>query len=80
MASTWADYDRIGSQTQKGIAQYTLSANRQRPLAGALHAAIFNVWRRTRAQILYVAPPFVAAYLLMEWATERCVRKSILHN
>lgn len=63
----------IGSQTQKGIAAYTLSSNRQRPFAGALNAAIFNTWRRTKNQILYVLPPFVIAYSLMQWAIERCV-------
>ncbi|KAK6602544.1 cytochrome b-c1 complex subunit 8 (UcrQ family protein) [Botrytis cinerea] len=57
--------------TQKGVASYALSANRQRPLAGALNAAIFNTWRRFRGQVLYVAPPFIIAYTAMEWAIER---------
>ncbi|OXV07699.1 hypothetical protein Egran_04536 [Elaphomyces granulatus] len=56
---------------QKGIVSYSLSANRQRPLAGAFHAAIFNTWRRFRHQVLYVAPPFIIAYSLMNWANER---------
>ena len=60
-----------GSQTQKGITTYSLSANRQKPLAGALNAAIFNSWRRFRGQALYVIPPFVAAYLLLEWADKK---------
>ncbi|PQE21022.1 ubiquinol-cytochrome C reductase complex subunit protein [Rutstroemia sp. NJR-2017a WRK4] len=60
-----------GSPPQKGIASYAISGNRQRPLAGVLNAAIFNTWRRFRHQILYVAPPFVVAYLTMEWAIER---------
>lgn len=62
-----------GSQPQKGVASYALSANRQRPLAGALNAAIFNTWRRFRGQVLYVAPPFIIAYTAMEWAIERFV-------
>ncbi|QSZ33332.1 hypothetical protein DSL72_002920 [Monilinia vaccinii-corymbosi] len=62
-----------GSQPQKGVASYALSANRQRPLAGALNAAIFNTWRRFRGQVLYVAPPFIIAYTAMQWAIERFV-------
>ena len=60
-----------GSQTQKGVASYALSANRQGPLKGAFHAAIFNTWRRFSAQVLYFAPPLVAAYAVMRWAIER---------
>ncbi|RDL40297.1 uncharacterized protein BP5553_00276 [Venustampulla echinocandica] len=60
-----------GSPPQKGIITYGLSANRQRPLAGALHAAIFNTWRRFSAQVFYVVPPFVVAYAAMSWAVER---------
>jgi ubiquinol-cytochrome c reductase subunit 8 len=56
---------------QRGIITYGLSANRQRPFAGALNAAIFNTWRRFRHQILYVAPPFLIAYATMNWAIEK---------
>ncbi|KAK8089219.1 hypothetical protein PG997_004180 [Apiospora hydei] len=45
-----------GGSKQRGIITYGLSANRQNPLAGAAHAAIFNSWRRFRGQVLYVAP------------------------
>ncbi|KAI2638850.1 ubiquinol-cytochrome c reductase complex ubiquinone-binding protein [Hypomontagnella submonticulosa] len=61
----------FGGMPQKGIVQYTLSANRQNPLAGAANAAIFNTWRRVSAQILYVAPPMVFFYYAMSWATDR---------
>ncbi|KAI9802974.1 MAG: hypothetical protein M1825_002207 [Sarcosagium campestre] len=64
----WGDF---GSPAQKGVTTYSLSANRQRPLAGTLHAAIFNSWRRFRGQVLYVAPPMIIAYLTMEWAIEK---------
>ncbi|KAL6715575.1 Cytochrome b-c1 complex subunit 8, mitochondrial [Lecanora helva] len=64
-------WGNLGSQTQKGITTYSLSANRQRPLAGALNAAVFNTWRRCRAQALYVVPPFAIAYLLVNWAVEK---------
>ena len=62
-----------GSQPQKGIVHYGLSANRQRPLAGTLNAAIFNTWRRFSHQVLYFAPPLVIAYYSMQWAIERLV-------
>jgi ubiquinol-cytochrome c reductase subunit 8 len=56
---------------QRGIITYRLSPNRLAPLAGAGHAAIFNTFRRSRAQFWYVVPPFVVAYLAMKWAGER---------
>ncbi|KAL3424260.1 ubiquinol-cytochrome c reductase complex ubiquinone-binding protein [Phlyctema vagabunda] len=56
---------------QKGIAEYRLSSNRQRPLAGAMHNAVFNTARRCRGQFLYVVPPFLVAYLTMTWAEEK---------
>ncbi|PMD23918.1 ubiquinol-cytochrome c reductase complex ubiquinone-binding protein [Hyaloscypha hepaticicola] len=64
-------WGNFGSQTQKGIASYALSANRQRPLAGALNNAIFNSWRRFRNQVLYFAPPIVIGYYAINWAIER---------
>lgn len=65
--------DCIGSPPQKGVTTYALSANRQRPLAGTLNAAVFNSWRRFRAQALYVIPPFAIAYVAMNWAIEKYV-------
>ncbi|KAF3932026.1 hypothetical protein ABW20_dc0104069 [Dactylellina cionopaga] len=56
---------------QRGIISYTLASNRQKPTAGALRGAIFNGWRRFRGQVLYVAPPFIAGYLLLDWAEKR---------
>ncbi|KAL8776504.1 MAG: hypothetical protein Q9213_008245 [Squamulea squamosa] len=64
-------WGNLGSQTQKGIVTYALSANRQRPLAGVANAAVFNTYRRCKAQFLYVVPPFAFAYLLLNWATEK---------
>ncbi|MCJ1285645.1 hypothetical protein MMC26_004986 [Xylographa opegraphella] len=64
-------WGNLGSQTQKGITTYSISANRQAPLAGTLHAAIFNTWRRFKAQALYVIPPFAIAYATMNWAIEK---------
>ncbi|KKK13476.1 cytochrome b-c1 complex subunit 8 [Aspergillus rambellii] len=64
----WGD---MGCTTPQRIASYSISPNRQRPLAGTFHAAIFNTFRRCRHQVLYVVPPFVAAYAAMNWAIER---------
>lgn len=61
----------IGSLPQKGVASYTVAPNRQRPLAGTLHAAFFNTFRRSKSQVLYVLPPFLVAYYAMDWATEK---------
>ncbi|KAK1756840.1 cytochrome b-c1 complex subunit 8 [Echria macrotheca] len=61
----------MGGMKQKGIITYGISNNRQNPFAGAFHDAVFNTARRVRAQILYIAPPVIGAYLLMDWATKR---------
>lgn len=42
-------------------------------MKGAYHAAIFNVFRRTRNQVLYWAPALMVGYYTMQWATERYV-------
>ncbi|KAK6332665.1 hypothetical protein TWF730_004325 [Orbilia blumenaviensis] len=70
--NSWiGNWGSFGLARQRGIIQYTLAANRQRATAGAVHGAIFNGWRRFRGQVLYVVPPFVAIYYLMEWANHR---------
>ncbi|KAL3708156.1 ubiquinol--cytochrome-c reductase subunit 8 [Talaromyces marneffei ATCC 18224] len=56
---------------QRGIAAYSISPNRQDPLAGTFNAAIFNTFRRFRHQVLYFAPPFIVAYAAMNWAVEK---------
>jgi len=71
MGGSADEWTFIGSQTQKGVTSYSMSANRQRPLAGTAHAAVFNTFRRASAQVFYVVPPFVIAYLAMGWAIER---------
>lgn len=58
---------------QRGIITYGLSSNRQNPVAGAFHDAIFNTWRRFSKQVLYFTPPLIAAYYVLDWATHRCV-------
>lgn len=69
-----------GSQTQRGVISYSLGANRQRPLAGTLNAAIFNTWRRFSHQVLYFAPPLIVAYQAMQWAIERLVPQVFQHD
>ncbi|RYP39867.1 hypothetical protein DL767_001986 [Monosporascus sp. MG133] len=55
---------------QRGVITYSMSPNRQNPLAGAGRAAVSNTWRRFSTQVLYWAPPLVAAYYAMKWADE----------
>lgn len=69
-------WGNFGGLPQKGIASYTLAGNQQKPTAGIVHAAIFNSWRRFKGNVLYVVPPFVAYYFIMDWAEKRCV----IHN
>ncbi|KAF2239073.1 hypothetical protein EV356DRAFT_502010 [Viridothelium virens] len=66
-------WGNLGSQPQKGVVSYGLSQNRQRPFAGAGHAAIFNTWRRFCGQVLFIAPPLLIAYAVMDWAVDRRV-------
>jgi len=61
----------LGGSKQKGIISYGISSNRQNPIAGVFHDAVFNTWRRFSAQVLYIAPPFIGAYMIMDWATKR---------
>ncbi|KAL0263701.1 Cytochrome b-c1 complex subunit 8, mitochondrial [Diplodia seriata] len=63
-------WGNLGSLPQKGVTSYGLSNNRQKPLGGAFHNAIFNTFRRTRQQILFWAPPMIAGYSIMQWAIE----------
>ncbi|RYP26437.1 hypothetical protein DL768_011730 [Monosporascus sp. mg162] len=56
---------------QRGVITYSMSPNRQNPLAGAGRAAVFNTWRRFSTQVLYWAPPLVAAYYAVKWAGDR---------
>ncbi|KAK8055010.1 hypothetical protein PG993_000237 [Apiospora rasikravindrae] len=56
---------------ERGIITYALSSDRQNILAGAGRAAVFNTWRRFAGQVLFWAPPLVAAYYAMDWANKR---------
>ncbi|KAF4503962.1 hypothetical protein G6O67_008587 [Ophiocordyceps sinensis] len=65
------DWGSFGGAKQKGIIHYGISANRQNIMAGVGHDAIFNTFRRTKAQIFYWLPTMVVGYYLLNWATER---------
>ncbi|GJC98677.1 Cytochrome b-c1 complex subunit 8 [Colletotrichum higginsianum IMI 349063] len=60
-----------GGEKQRGIITFGITPNRQNPFAGAAHDAVFNTWRRTSAQILYVVPPLLAGWYIMDWAIHR---------
>ena len=60
-----------GGQAQKGVITFALAANRQNPLAGAGHDAVFNVWRRFYGSFFYWAIPAVTGYLIMDWANKK---------
>ncbi|KAK3953784.1 ubiquinol-cytochrome-c reductase chain VIII [Pseudoneurospora amorphoporcata] len=64
-------WGNFGGMKQKGIISYGISPNRQNPLAGTAHDAVFNTFRRFSAQFLYWAPSLVAGYYIMNWAVER---------
>ncbi|KXJ85345.1 cytochrome b-c1 complex subunit 8 [Microdochium bolleyi] len=53
---------------QKGIISFSLSPNVQK-ISWTVSPS--NGWRRFRYQVLYWAPPLIAAWYLMEWANER---------
>jgi ubiquinol-cytochrome c reductase subunit 8 len=40
-------------------------------MAHAYYNAVFNTFRRSRNQFLYVVPPFVAAYFVLDWAEKK---------
>ncbi|KAK3611100.1 hypothetical protein CHS0354_000107 [Potamilus streckersoni] len=53
-----------------GIVTYTLSPFEQRAFANAIKKGVPNMIRRIREQIFIVAPPFVLAYLVYDYATK----------
>ncbi|GME77757.1 unnamed protein product [[Candida] boidinii] len=55
-------WGNIGSPKQKYITQYTVSPYAQDPLKGSLEKAIFNTFRRTKAQILYIVIPGIIVW------------------
>ncbi|CCJ30277.1 unnamed protein product [Pneumocystis jirovecii] len=64
-------WGNMGGPVQKGIITYSLSPRSQHPLAGMLHSAVFNTYRRCCQQILYFGVPLMAGYSIYVWAVRR---------
>lgn len=54
----------LGSPAQKGITSYAVSPFAQRPLKGAAHNAVFNVFRRVKNQAFFIIVPGI---VIWEW-------------
>lgn len=72
-STTYLPQSSTGSQPQKGVTTYALSANRQKLFAGAMNAAVFNTYRRSRGQVMYFVPWGFALYFIIDWAEKRYV-------
>ncbi|CAI5757847.1 unnamed protein product [Candida verbasci] len=59
----------IGSPKQKYITSYSISPFAAKPFKDAGYNAIFNTFRRTKNQFLYVAIPFAVIWSI--WARAR---------
>ncbi|KAH6633783.1 cytochrome b-c1 complex subunit 8, partial [Boeremia exigua] len=68
---SWGNPYEGGGRPGKGVVTYSLSPNRQRPMANFIGKGFWNVVRRSRNQVLYFIPPLIAGYAAMEWAIER---------
>lgn len=62
-------WGNMGSPAQKYITTYSVSPYATNPLAGTAHNAIFNTFRRTKNQILFVVIPAVIVWNV--WAEAR---------
>ncbi|KAM4678407.1 cytochrome b-c1 complex subunit 8 isoform 1-T2 [Discoglossus pictus] len=52
------------------IITYSLSPFEQKAFPSYFSKGIPNVWRRFRAQVLKVGPPFLLAYITYSWGTQ----------
>ncbi|KAL1592473.1 Cytochrome b-c1 complex subunit 8, mitochondrial [Nothophoma quercina] len=68
---SWGNPYEGGGRPGKGVVTYSLSPNRQRPMANFIAKGFWNVVRRSRNQVLYFIPPLIAGYATMQWAIER---------
>lgn len=59
----------MGGTPQKNVGIYTVSPYATRPLKGALYNSVFNTFRRTKNQVLYVVIPFTIVWSI--WARAR---------
>ncbi|PVH19362.1 hypothetical protein CXQ85_003201 [Candidozyma haemuli] len=63
-------WGHIGSPKQKYVNMYTVSPYATRPLKGALHNSVFNVFRRFKNQVLFVVIPGAIVWTINAKATE----------
>jgi hypothetical protein len=68
---SWGNPYEGGGRPGKGVVTYSLSPNRQRPMATFISKGFWNVCRRSKNQVLYFIPPLVLGYATMQWAIER---------
>ncbi|CAM1319683.1 Uncharacterised protein g7281 [Pycnogonum litorale] len=52
----------------RGVVYYKLSPFELKPLAGMITHGLPNMIRRIREEIFYVVPPFIAGYMILDWA------------
>ncbi|KAI8997440.1 UcrQ family protein [Pilobolus umbonatus] len=64
-------WGNMGGPTQRGVVTYILSPFEQKPLAGALHNAVFNTARRVTSQIPYVGVAFGLGYFIYTTAQSK---------
>lgn len=62
-------WGNIGSPKQKYITSYTVSPYQTKPFKGALYNAVFNTFRRTKNQVLFIVIPAVIVWNV--WAKAR---------
>ena len=55
-------WGNMGSPAQKNVAIYSVSPYATRPFKDNLHNAVFNVFRRTKNQALYIILPAVIVW------------------
>ncbi|KAK0538637.1 ubiquinol--cytochrome-c reductase subunit 8 [Tilletia horrida] len=60
-------WGEMGSPTQKGITQYTISPYQTANMRGAVQTYIFYGYKRIMQQAPYFAIPFAAGYGIYTW-------------
>lgn len=64
-------WGNMGGPKQRGITIYSVSPFAQKPLAGTMHAAVFNTARRVRSQLFYIGLPVTVGYAIYAWARQK---------
>ncbi|BFZ14442.1 hypothetical protein BsWGS_17481 [Bradybaena similaris] len=58
----------------RGVVVYSLSPYEQKAFANAFAKGAPNMVRRFKGQVFRVAPPFIAGYLIYDWAKKEHAR------